>query len=98
MIAHPNLSLSDEALALLNELAATHAGRGVPRLKDIQVAALAIDRLEADDVVFRTSDGSPLLAVSRRLLDRLGGEAKLVVDLSEVGEPTLRLIRESTVA
>ena len=48
-------------------------------------------------MVLRGRDGSPLLAVSRRLMDRLGGDSELMVDLSDIGEPSFRLVQRSTV-
>ena len=72
------------------------AGQGLPRLRELQAAALTVALPEDDDVVLRERNGSPLLAVSRRLIDRLGGETELIVALSEVGEPNFRLVRKST--
>ncbi len=94
---HSRIALSEEAHETLVELAATYKGQGLPRLKELQVAALTVGNPKDDDVVLRARNGSPLLAVSRRLMDRLGGEAELIVDFSEVGEPSFRLVRKSTV-
>ena len=64
-------------------------------LRELEAAALTVDHPMTDDVVLRTENGAPLLAVSRRLVDRLGGQAELVVGLSETGEPSFRLVRKS---
>ena len=74
---HSRIALSEEAHETLVELAATYKGQGLPRLKELQVAALTVGNPKDDDVVLRARNGSPLLAVSRRLMDRLGGEAEL---------------------
>ena len=95
-MSDPRLTLSEEAHQTLASLAAASIGDGVPRLMELQAAALTLARPEDDDVVLRERDGYPLLAVSRRLLERLGGEAELLVDLSDVGEPSFRLVRKKT--
>ena len=79
------------------EIAGAQAGQGVPRLKELQAAALTVSDPQADDVIVAGHDGAPLLAVSRVLMDRLGGNAELIVDLPEVGEPGFRLVRKSDV-
>ena len=91
------ITLSEEAHRVLVKLGATLSGQDMPRLKEVRAAALTVAHPEDDDVVLRERDGSALLAVSRRLMDRLGGEAELIVDLSDVGEPSFRLVRKSTV-
>lgn len=93
----PTLTLSEEAHEALVELAATHKRQGVPRLKELQAAALTVDQPKDDDVVLRARNGAPLLAVSRRLMDHLGGEAELIADVSAVGELSFRLVREPKV-
>lgn len=90
------ITLSEEALETLAELAAACGSQGVPRLRELQAAALTVGHPKTDDVVLRTENGTPLLAVSRRLVDRLGGQAELVVGPSETGEPSFRLVRTST--
>ena len=84
--------MSEEARETLAGLAAEHAGRGVPRLKELYAASLTIGQPEDDDLVLRGHKGTLLLAVSRRLIERLDGEAELVVDVSESGEPSFKLI------
>lgn len=91
------LTLSEDAHRTLVEIAGAQAGQGVPRLKELQAAALTVSDPQADDVIVAGHDGTPLLAVSRVLMDRLGGNAELIVDLPEVGEPGFRLVRKSDV-
>ena len=95
---HSRLVLSEKAQETLVELADSKIDQGVPRLKELQAAALTIGYPEDDDVVLRTENGTPLLAVSSQLMDRLGGEAELVVDVSAVGEPSFRLVRRPKVS
>lgn len=87
------VALSDEARHTLGELAATHGGAGVLRLRELQAVALTVGEMQDDDVVLRGHDGSTLLAVSRELMERLDGEAELVVGIEETGEPGFRLMR-----
>ena len=94
----PRITLSEEAHETLVELAAAYGGQGVPRLRELEAAALTVGHPKTDDVVLRTENGTPLLAVSRRLVDRLGGQAELVIGVSETGEPSFRLVRKSTVS
>jgi hypothetical protein len=68
----------------------------VLRLKELQAVALTVGESEDDDLVLRASDVCTQLAVSRQLMDRLGGEAELVVGVRETGEPDFKLVREST--
>ena len=89
------ITLSEEAHETLVELAAAYGGQGMPRLSELEAAALTVGHPKTDDVVLRTKNGTPLLAVSRRLVDRLGGQTELVVGLSETGEPSFRLVRRS---
>ena len=93
----PEITLSKEAHKVLVKLGATLSGRDVLRLKELRAAALTVAQPEDDDVVLRGRNGFPLLAVSRRLMDRLSGDSELIVDLSEVGEPSFRLVQRSTV-
>ena len=88
-----SLTVSDEARETLAGLAAEHADRGVPRLKELDAASLTVGQPEDDDLVLREQKGTLLLAVSRRLMERLDGEAELVMDLSDAGEPSFRLVR-----
>ncbi len=88
-----SLTVSEEARETLAGLADEHAGRGVPRLKELDAASLTVGQPEEDDLVLREQKGTLLLAVSRRLMERLDGEAELVMDLSEAGEPSFRLVR-----
>ena len=90
-----SLTVSEEARETLAGLAAEHAGRGVPRLRELDAASLTVGQPEDDDLVLRGHKGTLLLAVSRRLMERLNGEAELVLDLSETGEPSFRLLRVS---
>ena len=84
--------MSEEARETLAGLAIEHADRGVPRLKEVDAVSLTVGQPEDDDLVLRGQKGMLLLAVSRRLMERLDGEAELVVDLSETGEPSFRLV------
>ena len=89
----PGITLSDEARDTLGALAAAHGGPGVLRLKELQAVALTVGEPEDDDLVLRAFDGSTLLAVSRGLMDRLDGEAELVVGIRETGEPDFKLVQ-----
>ena len=91
-----SLTVSEEARETLAGLAAEHAGRGVPRLKELDAASLTVGHPEDDDLVLREQEGTLLLAVSRRLMERFDGEAELIMDLSEAGEPSFRLVRAPT--
>ncbi len=91
---HSSLTVSEEARYTLAGLAAEHADRGVPRLKELDAASLTVGHPENDDVVLRGQKGTLLLAVSRRLMERLDGDTELVVGLSETGEPSFRLVRK----
>ena len=91
------LTLSEDAHRALTEIAGAQAGPGVARLKELQAAALTIGNPQGDDVIVAGRDGTPLLAVSRVLMDSLGGDAELIVDLPEFGEPSFRLVRKSKV-
>ena len=85
--------MSEEARETLAGLAIEHADRGVPRLKELDAVSLTVDQPADDDLVLRGQEGMLVLAVSRRLMERLDGEAELVVDLSEAGEPSFKLVR-----
>ena len=89
----PGITMSEDARNTLGELAAAHGGPGVLRLKELQAVALTVGEAEDDDVVLRAVDGSVLLAVSRDVVNRLGGEVELVVGFQETGEPDFRLVR-----
>ncbi len=91
------LTLAEDARRTLTEIAGARRDQAVPRLKELQAAALTVEDPQADDVIVWGHDGDPLLAVSRVLMDRLGGDAELIVDLPDVGEPGFRLVRKSTV-
>ena len=91
-----SLTVSEEARETLVGLAAEHEGRGVPRLKELDAASLTVGQPEDDDLVLRAQKGTLLLAVSRRLMERLDGEAELVMDLSEAGELNFKLVRGPT--
>ncbi len=87
------LNVSEEARETLAGLAAERTGHGVPRLKELDVASLTVGQPEADDLFLRGQKGTLLLAVSRRLMERFNGEAELVVDLTEAGEASFKLLR-----
>ena len=91
------MKLSEKAHRALVEIAGKQVGQGVPRLKELQAAALTVGNPQADDVIVPGRDGTPLLAVSRVLMDRLSAGAELIVDIPEVGEPGFRLVRKSNV-
>ena len=96
-IRDSRLTLSEEAHRALVEIAGKQVSQGVPRLKELQAAALTVGSPQADDVIVPGHDGAPLLAVSRVLMDRIGADAELIVDIPEVGEPGFRLVRKSNV-